>query len=383
MSKNSKKIIVVLSAGRSGTSLLMKILGLLGMELSVDMVEGRFENPEGYYEDSEIVSIHKKLLEKVGGKATLPLPEQWLDTRPAKVAVQDLKTIVQLRLKSTEKIWGFKDPRTASFFPIWVKVFNSLGVVPVFILALRNPANVAISQRRQINREEAISELQWLLRVCDSLEYTASDCYILHYEDWFEEPQKTAQKLLKYCGLDKTFKGCLPEILRMAISPNLNRSVYDNYQIQNESVRDLYRMLKECRGHEFDRAKLMETVKHCRKNMDAFKGWSMEAGHAFKKVRQLGEIEKVHVAELKQKEDLIRTMEFRNHKSQKRLKFERRRHQKNLKSLKRIKQSLSFRLGQAIVESISQPGKKTIMLPFKIIHIAYCHVFNLTEKKTG
>ena len=46
------RVVVVLSSGRAGTSLLMQILGALGMRLSDDMIGGRYENPDGFFEDA-------------------------------------------------------------------------------------------------------------------------------------------------------------------------------------------------------------------------------------------------------------------------------------------------------------------------------------------
>jgi hypothetical protein len=296
-----KKVIVVLSAGRSGTSLLMKGLGALGMRLSENMIPGSVGNPEGFFEDTEIVDVHKELFEKLNTHPVLPLPEGWLESEAAKKARPKIKKILENRLYDTDSIWGFKDPRTVSFLPLWSRILNAPGTVPVFILATRDPATVASSLRRQINREEAITELQWLQRTTDALHHTAADCFIVQYEDWFTRPYEQAEGLLKYTGLDKSFTANLEEAIQNVIKPNLNRAVYDEYQVQNEYVLRLYDVLKDCRGADFDRQRLMAVVKECRKAMDGFKGWYLEAQ---KYIVDLAQFQENFAKERERKEEL-------------------------------------------------------------------------------
>jgi hypothetical protein len=283
------KVIVVLSPGRAGTSLLLKALGAMGMRLSENMIPGSVGNPEGFYEDAEIVEVHKALLQNLNTHPALPLPDGWLESEPAKKARPKLTKILANRLPESNAIWGFKDPRTASFLPLWNRILNAPGTVPVFILAVRDPAVVATSLKRQINREEVITELQWLLRTTDALYHTAADCYIVHFEDWFTRPFELAQGLLEYTGLHQYFNGDLEVALKDVIKPNLNRAIYDDYTVQNEYVIKLYEVLKDCREAKFDRQKLMAAVKESRKAINGFKGWYMEAQNYIRQQVKLSE----------------------------------------------------------------------------------------------
>jgi hypothetical protein len=275
--EEGRRIIVVLSPGRSGTSLLMNILSALGMSVSENMISGSVGNPEGFFEDREIVEIHKNLLEELHTNAVLPLPDGWVEFGVTRVARRKLRDILEMRLEKSNTIWGFKDPRTGNFLPLWNRMLNEPGIVPCFLLAVRHPASVAASLNRQIGRKVAITELQWLQRTTDALHHTGADCYIVQYEDWFTRPNELAQGLCRYTGLDNYFNGNVDDALRDVIKPNLNRAVYEDYCVENEYVLKLYDILKDCRGDDFDRAKLMAVVKECRKAMNGFKGWYMEA----------------------------------------------------------------------------------------------------------
>jgi hypothetical protein len=272
---STKKIIVVLSAGRSGTSLLMNVLGQLGMSLSENLISGRLENPEGYFEDAEIVQIHNQLLLDLKTKPTLPLPDDWRESNATREARQKLRLVLAERIKSAKTLWGFKDPRVCSFMPLWTHIFNLAGVVPTFILAVRNPASVVMSLHRQINREESITELQWLQRNCDAINHTAADCFIVHYEEWFTHPQELVHSLLDYTGLSEFAGGKdIDQVLNEVIKPNLNRAQYEDYAIRNQSAAKLYAQLQQCHGSDFDRKTLMEVVKECQDAMEQFRGWA-------------------------------------------------------------------------------------------------------------
>jgi len=324
--QQTKRVVVVLSAGRSGTSLLMKALGAMGMKLSENMIPGSVGNPEGHFEDAGIVEVHKQLFSELGGVPTLPLPQGWLESDAVKKARPALRKILEHNLSESTGIWGFKDPRTVAFLPLWNRILNAPGTVPVFVLAVRDPAVVATSLNRQINRENIITELQWLQRTTDALHHTAADCYIVHYEDWFTRPKDLAQDLLTYTGLDQYFTGSVDEAIKDVVKPKSEPGCYDDYEVKNEYLLKLYDVLKDCHGAEFDRDRLMAVVKECRRAMDGFKGWYMEAQ---RHIGQQAQVRERLEEEQEQKKDL-----------KERLENERERVEKKQAELERVQQGL-------------------------------------------
>ncbi|HDQ40517.1 MAG TPA: hypothetical protein ENN39_05740 [Desulfonatronum sp.] len=218
--------------------------------------------------------------------------------------------------------------------------------------------------------------MAYLTRTTDALHHTAADCFIVHYEDWFTRPVEQAQGLLTYTGLDQFFSGNVEDALKDVIKPNLNRAVYEDYEVQNEYVLKLYDVLKDCRGADFDRQRLMAVVKECRKAMDGFKGWHMEARKAIGQLSQARdrldkernkaeELAKVKQEERKKAEELARVKQE-----------ERRKEQELADSLEKMKQaeerleilhnSISYRLGHTLVTAVRKPGWKTLRLPFDL-----------------
>lgn len=432
--QHAKRVIIVLGPGRSGTSLLMQALGAMGMRLSEKMIPGSASNPGGFFEDSEIVDVHKELLESLSAHPALPLPDDWLGSGPAQKAKRRLKEILDERMAESETIWGFKDPRTVSFLPLWIRILNEPGVVPVFILAMRNPAHVVTSLHRQINREKAITELQWLQRTIESLHHTAADCCIVHYEDWFTRPVELVQGLLAYTGLDQYCASDASDVVQELIEPSLNRAAYEEYGIQNEYVLKLYDTLSECRGSDFDRTKLMETVGQCQKAMDGFKGWYLQAhkclaqlknqrqsptgreelGKLENQLREMKSLEAGHLNQIKELQDEVEQLwneleqvtleENENLKQLKdsREEIERLRRAPVQESpqtaqpdnaheqakqvaklqtrVKELRSSYSFRIGEVFVNAVAYPGKATILLPFRFLKIVL--EFLVTRKTT-
>ena len=78
----NQDIICVLGMHRSGTSLLARILNLIGVDLGPDEVlttEPVADNPKGYWEHHEITAISDAILKRHGGSWDEPplLPPGW------------------------------------------------------------------------------------------------------------------------------------------------------------------------------------------------------------------------------------------------------------------------------------------------------------------
>lgn len=251
----------------------MQVLAGLGMKLSENLIGPHHENPDGFFEDAEIVELHKQLFADLGAKPIYPLPQGWLSSDVVRPYYEKTKGIVEKNLEMTSGIWGFKDPRVTSILPLWLGTFKSMWVIPVFVLAVREPGAAIRSLVRQTGLPGELAELIWLFRVCDALHNCSGNCAIVHYEEWFSAPQKTADDLAAFVGLNAGAVTVLDQIIK----PNLNRSIHEEYKIGNSMVRKLYDVLKDCRGSNFDRDRLMACVRECCQAIDDFSGWSSVA----------------------------------------------------------------------------------------------------------
>ncbi len=262
-SLSTRRVVVVLGSGRSGTSLLMQVLARMGMRLSPELIAGREDNPDGFFEDAAIVRIQANLLRNLDAWPFHPLPPDWLSRPVTAAATSVLQDVARDRLREGASTWGFKDPRTASFLPLWRHIFAAEGVEPAYLLALREPGSIIRSFMRAYATMADTAEQVWMARICDALWHCAGDCHLVHYEDWFSRPGEVVAGLAARTGL------ALPADDRLAglIKPGLNRSARVHYFMRNTMARQLHDALRAHRGSEFDRERLLRLVAECRESL--------------------------------------------------------------------------------------------------------------------
>src|SRR5215475_4929171 len=75
-----QRVVVVLGAGRSGTSTITRGLQALGVELGDQLRPGGGKNPLGFFEDEGLLKLNKRLRTILGVRAdsvSLIQPHQW------------------------------------------------------------------------------------------------------------------------------------------------------------------------------------------------------------------------------------------------------------------------------------------------------------------
>jgi hypothetical protein len=270
-----REVIVVLGAGRSGTSLAMHVLSEFGMSLSRRLISPRYHNLTGPMEDSEIADVYdRKILPAVGSTRYLPFPlERLLEDKILPNVINQLAAIVVSNIDATNSIWGFKDPFTSLLLPVWFRVFNRVKVSPKFVLCIRNPSSVVVSRSASFTPNNALNELVWLNANVQAINQVGANLFFLHYEDWFKRPISLANDLLSFVGLRLIEPSKTEERLRRIIKPNLNRSRPESYAITNPYVKELYEELIVCRGSNSDNAALLDVANSYGGMIASFNAW--------------------------------------------------------------------------------------------------------------
>jgi hypothetical protein len=142
--------VCVLGMHRSGTSALVRMLGLLGVEIGSDFCPAAPDNPTGFWELQSIVQTHDELFNalKTSFDDFWPLPPGW-EMRPEVESFRKKLAEIAGAQLATRPLWGFKDPRTCRLAPIWRMVFNELGASPRYVIVLRHPREIARSLAAQ------------------------------------------------------------------------------------------------------------------------------------------------------------------------------------------------------------------------------------------
>src|SRR5579864_81175 len=161
--------LVVLGMHRSGTSALTGMLHHLGVALGERLMPATIDNPRGYWEHTDIVAAHDRLLSALGSAwdDIRPLPGGFEHGEPAADGRRELAAIVR-RDFAEAPLWALKDPRLCRLMPLWSMLFDEERISPRYILALRHPLDVAASldARDGISTPRAL--LLWLGHLLDA-----------------------------------------------------------------------------------------------------------------------------------------------------------------------------------------------------------------------
>src|SRR6185295_18114718 len=149
---NGSHGICILGMHRSGTSVVSRAVNLLGVYLgeTKDLAQRNESNPEGFWEHAAIVGMHNRLLAHLssGWDRTAPLPAGWDRGMGIEPFRNELRDIILANFAARSP-WGWKDPRTCLFLPLWRHVLGQLGVSLSGIFVVRNPLDVANSLGRR------------------------------------------------------------------------------------------------------------------------------------------------------------------------------------------------------------------------------------------
>lgn len=172
---NHRQAVIVLGMHRSGTSLLTRVVSLVGATLPSQMVAPDPSNPKGFFEPADIVAIHNRLLQSAGTSSTdwRKFPDRWYQSSRRDIFEHELVSAA-LKEFGSSKLFVVKDPRICRFFPLWRSVLDELGAKPVVLLPFRNPAEVAQSLVVRDGLPLAQSHLLWLRHLLDA-EYSSRE----------------------------------------------------------------------------------------------------------------------------------------------------------------------------------------------------------------
>jgi hypothetical protein len=196
--------VCVLGMHRSGTSLIARVINLLGVDLGSE--EGLLppgpDNPSGYWESAEILEINDAILETFGGRwDKLPaLPEDWLASPSLIPLRKRAREILRERFGDIE-LWGWKDPRNCVTLPFWQELVRGMR----YVVCIRNPVDVAESLSARGDGRSGREHVEdWLRHTALALHHTASrPRVVVHFEEFFDQPEEQAERLSRFVGRRK------------------------------------------------------------------------------------------------------------------------------------------------------------------------------------
>ncbi|GAB4175133.1 MAG: hypothetical protein Kow0020_10770 [Wenzhouxiangellaceae bacterium] len=201
-----QKAILVLGAGRSGTSTLVRALKALGVYLGRDFKRPTRKNPRGFYEEIHLLRLSKRVRRAAGLRPEsvhLPPEEVWQTARMAELKSRMREAIV--RHMGDAPVWGFKYASTGKLLPFWMALLPEMNIRPAFVFAYRNPLSVARSRARldRFRGRQQKSDLEWLVNVVPWLHLTRGcPLVVVDYDRLVNEPEAQLRRMAARLGLD-------------------------------------------------------------------------------------------------------------------------------------------------------------------------------------
>jgi len=139
-----RRLVLVVGAGRSGTSLLTGVPSELGFHIPQPEVEADDTNPRGFSEPRWVVDFHTRLLKRSKVTVNDSRPGAWESTfawAGDETVRAELRDWLSGELEKGEAV-VVKDPRTSWFLPLWKKTAAELGMETTYVTMLRHPAEI-------------------------------------------------------------------------------------------------------------------------------------------------------------------------------------------------------------------------------------------------
>lgn len=183
--------LIVVGMHRSGTSMLNRILGLLGCNM------GNVNLDNDHWEQSQVKQINDALLANVGAT--------WRSATTAQLAAledsvtpkqhEEIQSIV--RTMDVQQPWTLKDPRHCLTFEAWHAALES----PIYLHVARHPLEVAMSLRTREGMPLPVGLALWELYVCNAAWHLARHAPILvNYGELLEAPREQVERIVAELG---------------------------------------------------------------------------------------------------------------------------------------------------------------------------------------
>jgi hypothetical protein len=233
-----KRLILIFGPGRSGTSLVARVVSSIGADLGNNLIPGNNANPDGYFEDRVIVAHHKDLLAALGSAdsfgATLPLPDDWLNHEAVPEIENKIAKYIAEKLRHHE-LAAIKDPRLSMILPLWQRIAARIEVKLKFIICVRHPAAMAASLAKAASIPRSVGEAMWIARIAYAFNYLNNDGVIINFDDMVMDPERSVRRICEYIVAEKR---CSDKIFDQLMSSSLIKA---NYRHEPESYEVLHR----------------------------------------------------------------------------------------------------------------------------------------------
>jgi glycosyltransferase involved in cell wall biosynthesis len=199
---SGRRAVIVTGMHRSGTSAISRALALLGLQLPATPMGSNSGNRLGHWgESARVYELHEELFETTGltWDGLRRLPPEWFASPEASNFRRRMALAISEEFPG-ERPFLLKDPRICVLLPLWNELFDEHGIEPGFVLAVRNPLEVAASLSARDGLAHSQGLLLWLHHSLEAERHTrgrrrAFVSYDAMLEDWRSETEAIARRI--------------------------------------------------------------------------------------------------------------------------------------------------------------------------------------------
>ena len=193
-----KKIVVVIGPGRSGTSAITRGLKVFGVDLGGNLMPPKSGvNDKGFWEDQDIYSLNRDIFKEIKHDWHRLTPVDFNILPKREFDALKLRAIEVIRNKTkTTNLFGMKDPQITRLLPFWREVFAYLSLKDTYVIACRNPMNVARSLSKYTGFSLVKSYLLWFENTFASLIASeGANRVVVSYDFLMQNPLAQLQRI--------------------------------------------------------------------------------------------------------------------------------------------------------------------------------------------
>lgn len=249
--KSHQKTVIVLGCSRSGTSMTAGILDIVGVKMG-NLRDPAPENPKGYFEDKDFLSLCDDMLIAADPAAHSfnPPPVQDILKTKDRFDTRIKRLLKKRALEAGRESWGWKVTITCFTIRLFLPYLKS----PHFVIVFRNHLDIAKSMVKYTKNKSFYQELDLLqaLELTDRYysaiygflgEYNTLPKYFISFDDIIKDPERELEGLAGFLNIPVTAIS-YEEVRRFVTPREKMRSLKRKYR-SLEMARRLYKLIKK------------------------------------------------------------------------------------------------------------------------------------------
>ncbi|MGH1349358.1 MAG: glycosyltransferase domain-containing protein [Methyloligellaceae bacterium] len=257
--------ILVLGMHRSGTSVLTRLINLMGAEAPENLMAPGADNIKGYWESSHIMHLNQQVLSELGSNWDdwLPLNFEKLPLARKTHWLNKFVELIHSEFKSADT-FVLKDPRLCRMVPFLLEALKKENINTKVVIAFRNPLEVAASLKKRNNFSQQKSLLLWLSHTLEAVVSTKNlPQAFIGYEDLLTNYQGVVKAINKHLQLPQITDDKINQEITSFITPELRHHTRNQQDLENNHllsrVREVYKTLEKLANNQ-DKQKNIEKV---------------------------------------------------------------------------------------------------------------------------